>query len=144
MGYTHYWEQGRCFSQKEWENIALDSIKAIEYCERRGIKLTSDYDHPDKAEVSDDRIRLNGVGNDSYETFILEKAKTNFGFCKTAQRPYDLAVGLVLLIAKKHAPNSIKVSSDGTWGKDEIDEDWTAIRRAFYDLFSERPECPWK
>lgn len=155
IGYTHYWEQEGSFSQGEWENIATDSIRAIEFCENLGIELTSDYDHDEKAEISDSRIRFNGVGKDSHETFILEKNPRNrsslnsssggdFNFCKTARKPYDLAVGLVLLITQKHAPNRIKVSSDGTWGKDEIDEDWTSIRRAFYDLFHERPQCPWK
>lgn len=64
-------------------------------------------------------------GDCSYETFYfprkylpLEWEKPNsagfyFQFCKTAFRPYDLAVTAFLLIAKHHLQNRIKVSSDG-------------------------------
>jgi hypothetical protein len=37
-----------------------------------------------------------------------------FNCCKTAFRPYDLAVITFLIIAKKHLKDQIKVSSDGT------------------------------
>jgi len=41
------------------------------------------------------------------------KNKKHFSFCKTAFRPYDLAVNVFLIIAKHHMGNSIKVKSDG-------------------------------
>jgi hypothetical protein len=37
-----------------------------------------------------------------------------FGFCKTAYKPYDLAVICCLIIAKHHLKSEIVVSSDGT------------------------------
>ena len=39
-------------------------------------------------------------------------AKTVFGFCKTARKPYDLMVQAVLILYKHHFPD-VQVSSDG-------------------------------
>jgi len=46
---------------------------------------------------------------DEYEA----KKKKHFGFCKTAFRPYDLAVNVFLIIAKHYLKDKIDVSSDG-------------------------------
>jgi hypothetical protein len=62
-------------------------------------------------------------GSCDYETFVFERNETAtrtdddgriFNFCKTAFRPYDIAVTAALLIAKRHLGNKIKVSTDGT------------------------------
>lgn len=63
-------------------------------------------------------------GDCSHEGFILSRTfepYTNqtkshgmwFDFCKTAFKPYDLAVTACLVIAKHHFKNDIVVSSDG-------------------------------
>jgi len=120
----------------------MDTMRAIEHCEHKGIQLAFEDNIPEQPEVSDSQIRFNGVGNDGYETFILKKnayTKDQFNFCKTAHKPYDLAVGLVLLIAKNHSPNSIRVSSDGDW-----DSDWNEIKDFYKEIFKEYPECPWQ
>jgi hypothetical protein len=74
-------------------------------------------------------------GNCSYETFDFprfmpkedfeqyEDNKTKeriFQFCKTAYRPYDLAVTAFLIIAKHYMKGDIHVLSDGEW-KDWLD-----------------------
>jgi hypothetical protein len=74
-------------------------------------------------------------GNCSYETFTLARKcadasrVVNGRFsdsCKTAFRPYDLAVQCVLLIAKHHLRDRIGVSSGGT------DYHWNDARRLCY------------
>jgi hypothetical protein len=66
-------------------------------------------------------------GDCSYETFKFplkmelnswDEPKNNlyFDFCKTAFRPYDLAVISFLIIAKHHLKDNIIVSSDGEDG----------------------------
>jgi hypothetical protein len=72
-------------------------------------------------------------GDCSYETFDFprifdpdfkqyeEGTKMLFDFCKTAYRPYDLAVTTFLIIAKHHMKKDIRVSSDG-----EIKDWWDA------------------
>lgn len=83
-----------------------------------------------------DLIRFNGIGEDGHETFYLPKIYTRkmpsllshtdllFQFCKTANKPYDLAVCCCLIIAKHYLGDDIKVSSDGSldeW-KEAIDK----------------------
>ena len=119
-------------------------MKILEFCEDKGIQVVYEHNDPKKAEVSDTKIQFNGLGNDGHETFGLTKEKPGkdaefFDFCKTARKPYDLAVGLALLIAKNHARNSIKVSSDGDW-----DSDWTEISDASNKIFDSHPECPFE
>lgn len=74
-------------------------------------------------------------GNCSYETFSLSRrcddvAKVVNGrfadSCKTAFRPYDLAVQCVLLIAKHHLKDRISVWSGGS------DYHWNDARRLCY------------
>lgn len=74
-------------------------------------------------------------GNCSYETFRLSRqcddtariAKGRFAnSCKTAFRPYDLAVQCALLIAKHHLKDEIGVWSGGT------DFHWNDARRLCY------------
>ena len=74
-------------------------------------------------------------GNCSYETFRLlrkcdDDVKVSYGrcfdSCKTAFRPYDLAVQCVLLIAKHHLKDRIGVSSGGS------NYHWNDARRLCY------------
>ena len=60
-------------------------------------------------------IFFNGCGYEDadHETFELTPTKNSFSFCKTARKPYDLAVQACLLVAHYHAPSSISFSSDG-------------------------------
>lgn len=149
IGYTHYYYQNKSFTQKQWEKISLDALDALAYCEKKKIVLAYEYDGPKAPEVSNDMIRFNGWKDEGHETFIIERkcpkaqpwieSKQYFGFCKTAYKPYDLAVGLVLLVAASHAPKTIEVSSDGDW-----DGDWAEIRKAYKEIFGKEAVCPFK
>lgn len=149
IGYTHYYYQNKSFTQKQWEKISLDALDALAYCEKKKIVLAYEYDGPKVPEVSNDLIRFNGWKDEGHETFIIERkcpkaqpwieSKQYFGFCKTAYKPYDLAVGLVLLVAASHAPKTIEVSSDGDW-----DGDWAEIRKAYKEIFGNEAVCPFK
>jgi hypothetical protein len=52
-----------------------------------------------------------------------------FGFCKTAYKPYDIAVTAFLLICKHHLKSRIVVSSDGE------DKDWFDAKMLCDKLF---------
>ena len=68
-------------------------------------------DQPDRAaEITDSCIRFNGRGSDGHETFSFEPESS--GCCKTAHKPYDLAVCEVLLALKAHL-SSMELTSDG-------------------------------
>jgi len=110
MGYTHYWERvGK--SPKEWKKLTSDCRKLVE---RLGIPLANGHGDPGSApEVSDLRVCFNGVEEQSHETFCLSINKLGFQFCKTAYKPYDMAVMCCLVVAKHYFP-SMRVSSDGS------------------------------
>lgn len=65
-------------------------------------------------------------GDCSHESFILDRVRElsdfdrkhaeggkYFSFCKTAFKPYDIAVCAALIVAKNHLKDKIKVTSDG-------------------------------
>lgn len=80
-------------------------------------------------------------GDCSHESFVLERVfqpeswqKPKHGgkwgaFCKTAFKPYDLAVNAVLIIAKHHLGDRIIVHSDG-----EEEHWWDAMQLCAYKL----------
>lgn len=154
IGYSHYYHQNKSFTQKQWEKICLDTLEVVIHCDKKKIVLAYEYDSPLEAlpsiyggfnhkpkppEVDNDTIRFNGWKDEGHETFAIEREcpifqpwsdKQYFSACKTAQKPYDLAVGLVLLVAAGHAPKTIEISSDGDW-----EGDWAEIRKAYKEIF---------
>ena len=111
MGYTHYWNK-TAFTDDEWSKIT-DGAKAI--CKRAASEYSIVFgDFGGEVEASpvfdDSHIGFNGVDGDAHETFILYKRGSG-GFCKTARKPYDIAVVSILLLAKEVA--KIDISSDG-------------------------------
>jgi hypothetical protein len=69
----------------------------------------------------DDFISFNGnskFGLD-HESMLIDLGEVDYNFCKTARKPYDLAVCLFLMSIKYHI-RSTKVTSDGDaddWGR---------------------------
>jgi len=79
--------------------------------------LAYEYDIPEPAKFTDTLIRFNGVDDAGHETFSISSdcMAQGFDFCKTAEKPYDIAVCACLIICKHWFPD-IKVSSDGDMG----------------------------
>lgn len=165
MGYTHYWNRKSDFTREQWEKISLETLDIIvKWCDKKRIVLAYEYDvghepnprvwggtylAPKAPEVSPDLIRFNGWRGEGHETFYLTREKPDnpswdptatesFDFCKTNRKPYDLAVMLVLLSMKRHAPDSVRIASDGDW-----DTDWAEARRVYNILFKVHVDCPW-
>jgi len=104
MGYTNYWKQKKSFNDSEWNDIKdeYDYIKDV--CESIIIDESK----------KDDEIIFNGIGEIGHETFVLFKGAMSrngdgFGFCKTAHKPYDIAVWHLLTFCQKHG---LKISRD--------------------------------
>ena len=107
MGYTNYWHQHSDFTDIEWSQIKEEYDYIKEAC--AGIII----DESKKA----DQIVFNGNSKDNqdHETFVIKKiAKTkkdyeeqdmSFNFCKTAMKPYDLAVWHMLCFINRVCPN---------------------------------------
>ena len=132
MGYTHYWTQTRDFTRTEWAQIREDFealLKDVQHVQ--GIPLANgNGDLGTSPEVTDQKIWFNGAGDDSHETFCLNRVRPpreswqssrGGDFCKTARKPYDLAVTAALCyLASVTDPISHIVSSDGH-GRDFLD-----------------------
>ena len=128
-------KQSNDFTDNEWTAIITDVKKLFEnlpaVTPAKGIpgnggEVLKIDDQEGNPPVADDKtIFFNGAGfpDADHETFELTKKKTEFCFCKTARKPYDLAVQACMLIAWYHAPNTIRISSDG------YPEEWTAAAK---------------
>jgi hypothetical protein len=148
VGYTHYWEQKKKFSKKDWDLLKKAVLDIVGYCDELEITLKKEFNLDEYPVIDDEMIRFNGKGEEGHETFILTRerqeleswmlSKNPFAFCKTARKPYDLAVCLVLLSAFMIAPEVLEISSDGEW-----EGDWDQARQDYFELFGEEPICPF-
>ena len=106
MGYTNYWHKYNDFTESEWKQIKEE----FEY-----IKETVGFLIEDQS--TDTIIKFNGVGENGYEDFYLNKeARTfkdkmyegqdlSFDFCKTNQKPYDIVVWYLLTFINRTCPH---------------------------------------
>jgi hypothetical protein len=152
MGYTHYWYQKKDIPLVKWAKIRKE-IEKIVYngplLRQHGISLEHDNDGPDEPpKVTDAMILFDGRGEQGHETFLFSRQKPetsrttstrgdeeSFGFCKTAMKPYDLVVCLCLLSLTRHAPDCVRIGSDGNW-----DEEWLEARKTYKQLFGVNSE----
>lgn len=67
----------------------------------------------------------------NHETFSISRGYNYSSFCKTARKPYDVAVGIMLLCLKYHLKGS-RISSDG-----DIEE-WLHSIQLFHTIFPDR------
>lgn len=121
MGYTHYWNLKTKPSNYDegFMNVQLD-IQKILRVKPNDIILRGG-DGTGEPEFKSEFICFNGNGEDNldHETFYFDGV-TDFSFCKTARKPYDLIVCLILISLKNHI-EGFDFSSDGD--KDE----WESI-----------------
>src|SRR5262245_50902910 len=106
MGYTHYWTQRRDLNADTWKQITEDVQAILAYVEHeQGIPLANGMgEGGTRPEFTADHIAFNGLGDDSYETLWIDRKRPpastssmrGWAFCKTARKPYDLAVTAVL------------------------------------------------
>ena len=123
MGYTHYWDIKK-------DNLSANAFKKIKkdvdlILVALGDMINFDYNCDNSV------IDFNGKFDEAHENFYLQKGINKWSFCKTARKPYDLAVCLALLCLKYHVEDS-NVSSDGD------NEEWAKPINLFKQLFPER------
>lgn len=117
MGYTHYFKQKKAVDDQTWKKITSDAQKIVDHLKNELPSMKLGSDDPNGQMFNNERINLNDI-HYGHETFYLPKEESGFHFCKTAQKPYDLAVCSILLLVHHYAPNHYDISSDGT------SEDW--------------------
>lgn len=126
MGHTHYFNRSSGTSKKIWDVIISDCKKAYA---ASGLTLYKDFNCPLAPLFGSRAIRFNGLGIEGHETFYIPKSGIVSDFCKTALKPYDLMVMMVLLIYRHH-DKSFSFSSDGYWN-----EEWLPARELFQKTF---------
>ena len=124
MGYTNYWDQSKSFTDEEWKKVKDEYEYIKEICEGIIIDESEKSKKEWKLKQDDDVIVFNGnpIGGLDHETFVLTKnprteeiykgEDLSFNFCKTARKPYDLAVWHLLFFAKKNTKALSKISRD--------------------------------
>lgn len=153
MGYTHYWAYLPEHDQfrRWWPRMVLDAktildhIQTVELIDIRGATGVG------TPLLTEGAIGFNGdqTADADFESFWLPYAAPDpiaepdlaaeyrtlgfaWSFCKTAGKPYDVAVCVVLLRCHFHAPDVFAIGSDGNW-----DRDWSMPRAVYTDLFGE-------
>lgn len=127
MGYTHYWYRETSIPTKSFNAIVKD-FKTIQ--PEFHVNL-GDWEGSfgTKPSINKTLVSFNGIGEYSHESMYFPKVLNEdritsdngliFQFCKTARKPYDIAVCSFLIIAKHYLGDKFKVHSDG-----EIKDEW--------------------
>ena len=126
MGYTHYYDQKRSFTNDEWSII----VKGWRLISKEAKIYVDDKSNVDSAHAKhklvDPYLDINGIGDDAHENFVLYKKietqyrdnfgkarDNNFNFVKTNRKKYDRYVVALLLLVNNVAPDAFVVKSDG-------------------------------
>lgn len=137
MGYTTYWRNIK-FSVPQWLAFRAD-VKVFLSNLPSEVLIQREYDIHKKPLVGMATIAFNGVGEEGHETFYFEKKSKDFNFCKTARKPYDLAVCGVLMLASLHATSG-EISSDGFQAAhgdypEYVDQEWKDAWKHFQTVY---------
>ena len=106
MGYTNYWYNKRAFTDDEWKRVK-DEYK---WLTEMGEEIIVDQSE-NKDEIMFNGMAIKGL---DHETFYINKKndKESFNFCKTARKPYDLAVWHLLYFINNETGAMKKISRD--------------------------------
>jgi hypothetical protein len=129
MGYTHYWYRKPEIPAETFARIRDDFARLLPELAQRGVRLGDAWGKGQPV-VNDEAIAFNGAKPEDYESFYLEPHSQErrderglcFAFCKTARRPYDLAVTACLIVFRHHIQGEGEVHTDG------MDAEWSAAR----------------
>ena len=120
MGYTNYYQDRKREEIKDenFNNFMNDVYKVVEILIKKDYKFTDDrtdeiYKNIDDFKAKNkNEIWLNGVDDNSCETFRIS-FDGEWKFCKTARRPYDIAVKAILILSEKYDILKEEFSFDG-------------------------------
>lgn len=127
MGFTHYFYRKPELDAVKFSAAVVDARRILDAVRARGIRLAGPMGKGELV-LSDAEIAFNGrAPKEDHETFGIDRTWTEpypghgqsdeggrmFDFCKTAHKPYDLAVTAVLLVLQHHLGADIRLSSDG-------------------------------
>lgn len=118
MGYTHYFTNQKMQDEHLFKEFTANVQKLVD---NSPCALRVEFNEPETVPyITDHAVKFNGLGDEGHETFWYTRTDTDFQFCKTAYKPYDLIVVAVLALANYYFGDDIRISSDGGKG------DWEA------------------
>lgn len=123
MGYSHTFKQKKHCPPEQWAQIT-DAFKKLlaSALITSPLYIQRENDDASSPEVTENEIIFNGIGNDGHETMFFSRNDPGYGFCKTANKPYDRVVVALLMLANHYAPYVWEIESDGDYG------DWKHIQ----------------
>lgn len=134
MGYTHYWDKKGNFNTKKFAEFTNKVKKIVEAIDTKGpiggvyylaakdaVEVAIDIaggagEKGSKPILNDNEVCFNGLEDNSHESFYIQNRDDSldaFSFCKTARKPYDIAVTASLIAFKHTFAYGTKISSDG-------------------------------
>lgn len=147
MTYTHFWATRAVLPHDRWARIYRDAKRVLAVCDDLANYL---FTHTQREQS----IRIDTLTEREHSLFMLTPNPVSFAYCRTNGEAYDVAVTATLLMAKRHAPEWIKLTSDGLWEQwgDAVDlctevlqyktADFAAAKQDFDELFDGGSEKP--
>lgn len=127
MGYTHYWKFNEKPSQEKFAELVEGVKQIVATAEEAGIAIGEQV-------YESGYFSFNGVDAGAHETFSIDIRTQEEDFCKTAEKPYDMAVTASLILAKKIFGDDIEIRSDGDWS------DWESGQLLYESVYDIQPE----
>lgn len=127
MGYTHYWKFNEKPSQEKFAELVEGVKQIVATAEEAGIAIGEQV-------YESGYFSFNGVDAGAHETFSIDIRTQEEDFCKTAEKPYDMAVTASLILAKKIFGDDIEIRSDGNWS------DWQSGQLLYESVYDIQPE----
>lgn len=139
MGYTHYWNYDKATENKDAQFDALvrDTRRIIDLASLYGVRLGDGLGRNEPLFMFD-YFALNGVTGEDCESFVWTREPEGYSFCKTGHNNYDIIVTAILIRAKYHYGDAVKIESDGTW------DDWQQGAGVCETLFFDDVVCPFE
>lgn len=167
MGYAHYWSRIETPSgplppepDGAYGRLALDTMRIFDAAGGLGIRLAGGNGWRDSAPLVDEGgIWLNGARPDDAEPFAWPSVPLSpwwssmpghrwWDACATDRQPYDLIVCAILIRARAHYGESVRITSDGRWHGSDGDgrpwPEWMPARQLVIELFGADADiCPF-
>ena len=112
----------RALDASEWGVLVKAARRIAATCEDFGTFSCSNG-------TKNPHITIDSVCPFEYSTFTLLPKPVSFVHSRTNRDVFDLPVTMMMLVAKRHYPEWIKITSDGKW------DEWEEARVACVDVF---------
>ncbi len=116
MGYEHSWKLDKVMTREQYRNIVRDFRIILPHLEvKKGLIKDGNQNRyiRDHSIINDETIMFNAEAEGEAFRFKRTGYETLQNSCKTNNLPFDVAVNVVLLIAKKHLRHDIHITTDG-------------------------------